>query len=133
MGEATPAYERVDFWNLIAQRKRGVPEGWRWFSIQGKGHPAPREQCTSIVTGAVCTATFKSGPRKGELNWAKRDRSTERELAIPFPEFDAFLLEWEAETGRCHNCYGNGRAFDRVCYRCGGAGKAPTAPQPAAK
>lgn len=127
-----------DWWLLIA-KARGMPEGWAWFKLEVKGHPAPREQCVSLVTGAVCKETFKSGPRKGEKNWGKRDRSTERELAVTFAELDAFMAKWEAETGLCSACGGGGEtmtgwsaesgsAYAR-CRPCAGSGKAKRTPK----
>lgn len=115
--------ERVDFWNLIA-RERGMPEGWCWFRLEVVDHRLPRDEAASSVTGAVCTTVFKSGPRKGELNWAKRDGSTERTLIITFKELDARERQWESDTGKCCRCFGSGNDSFGKCRRCGATGKA---------
>jgi hypothetical protein len=114
-----------DFWNLLAASK-GVPAGWQWFRLVVADVKAPREKAHSLVTGAVCTERFKGGPRKGGLNWAKRDKRTERTLVIAFAEFDAFIAQWEAANAACSSCGGNGHncgTRPEPCYRCKGSGK----------
>lgn len=96
-----------DFWNMMA-RERGVPDGWQWYRLEVADTKAPRHQSASLVTGAVCTERFKSGKRKGDLNWAKRDKRTERTLVITFADFDAYMAAWERKTGVCIKCDGNG-------------------------
>lgn len=112
-----------DLWNLLA-KTRGVPDGWKWFRLEVADVKAPRHQSASLVTGAVATERFKSGPRKGEINWAKRDKSTERTLCIPFAEFDAFEAKWEADNNACSSCGGAGKwESGRECHSCKGTGK----------
>lgn len=114
--------EPPDLWSLLATT-RGVAEGWRWYKLETADHKAPRHQSAALVTGAVCLARFKSGPRNGELNWAKRDKSTERTLVIPFPEFDAFMANWEAEHKACSSCGGAGQyRSGGKCHGCKGSG-----------
>ena len=113
--------EPVDFWNLIA-RERGMPEGWRWFSLQVVDHRLPRDEAATSVTGAVCLVRYKSGPNKGELNWAKRDRATERTLIITFKDVDARERQWERDTGKCCRCAGSGKDPWGSCGRCRGSG-----------
>lgn len=117
---AAPA-ERVDFWNLIAL-ERGMPNGWQWFWLQVVDHRLPRDEAANSVTGAVCRERFKSGPRKGELNWAKCDRTTERTLIITFKELDAREEQWERDTTKCCRCFGSGKDPWGLCRRCGGTG-----------
>lgn len=131
---ASPPAGAPDFWNLIAVEKFGCPPGWQWLELKAIGDDLPREKCISMVRGAVCREAFKSGPRKGKRNIAKRDRSTERTFYVTFGDFDAFCLEWERREGRCHSCGGAGRMPWRVsvttgveyevCRRCKGDGKA---------
>lgn len=123
-----------DFWNLIAERKRGMPVGWGWFSIK----LVDSSTGAALLKGAVCTAVFQRGPQKGQKNWSKRDRSTERELVITEAELAAMRLEWEAETGRCFVCGGSGQQFaswsatagtkTEPCTRCRSTGRAPGQP-----
>ena len=115
-----------DFYNLIAI-DRGAPAGWRWFSLKAI-------DSTVIVTGAVCTATYTRGKRKGQTNWAKRDAATERTYAVSPAEIAERQLRWEKETGTCHTCGGGAREWFkwsavggneyRDCRRCKATGKA---------
>lgn len=110
-----------DFYNEIA-RERGAAEGWQWYSLQGIGEN--RAQGAALVKGAVCTAVYKSGPRKGQTNWMKLDKSTEREFLITFAEYDARVREYETRTGRCSSCVDGKYETGRDCHRCKGTGKA---------
>lgn len=127
--ETTTEKERVrppDFWNLMAREVYGMPEGWEWFRLEAVGPHHRRDLSASMVTGAVCTETFKSGPNKGSKNWKKRDRSTEQTIAIPFKDLDAFCEKWEVKTGLCSSCGGsgeNGWDANQRCTRCNGSGK----------
>lgn len=109
-----PSAEHVrppDFYNLIAT-ERGLPPGWRWYSLNviGVDYDAPsakqREHGAVMVKGAICTAIYKSGPRKGERNWTKR--TDERELVITFRELEEFTANWEIKTALCSNCGSGG-------------------------
>jgi hypothetical protein len=122
-----------DFWNMIAI-DRGMPEGWRWWSVKVLGSPTtPREHAAALVKGAVPTVRFKTGRRAGEINWAKA--SGKAEMVITFRDFDERALRWERETGKCKDCGGDGLAFagwsgadgtsSRPCARCRATGKAP--------
>lgn len=121
-----------DWWLLIAQQ-RGVPEGWRWVSLEVLDTKVPRAQAHNLITGAVYSTLLKSGPRKGEPNFKKPDPGTERRLVISFAELDAFCAQWERETGTCSKCIGSGEELARyssvdgstyrTCSRCRGTGK----------
>ena len=119
-----------DFYNLIAA-ERGVPEGWRWFELKAIGEVGDRANGAVIIKGAVCTAVFKSGPRKGEKNWSKR--TDQRELVVSMREYDAFKEAWSTRTGLCSSCGGRGETLVRAsadgnkeygpCRMCNGTGK----------
>lgn len=125
-----PAVKPVDLLSEQASRLVGLP-GWTGY----------RFECvkpdTILVTGAVCAVPFKSGPRKGTKNWAKRDRSTDRTIAISGESRRAFETQWENETGLCHRCTGTGHRCVgwgekdgdryRTCPRCQGSGRKPEA------
>jgi hypothetical protein len=74
------------------------------------------------------------GKRKGQPNWRKLDRSTREVLYITPAEHAAWCSLWEARTGRCHECTGDGEVCTgwsalagrrmKVCPRCGGSGQA---------
>lgn len=118
----------IDFINMIAI-ERGAPAGWRWFAQEGM-HGG------RLVTGAVCHALYKSGPRQGQTNWAKRDKTTERKILISDEALRDRCAKWERDTGKCSECFGTGAAwagwsrdkgdFTKPCRRCGSTGKAPT-------
>jgi hypothetical protein len=132
MLNVTAKAEPPDFYNLIA-RERGLPEAWRWYELRvlpehKAGRPlTPRDQSFVLVRGAVCSTIYRSGPRKGQTNWHKRDKSTEIEFVIAVTDFDARIARWEAETGSCRACGGTGQAVRscgaggttyRACTRC---------------
>lgn len=123
-----------DFYNMIAV-ERGMPKGWQWYALKALGDPSvtPREHAAALVTGGVPGERYKSGKRKGEVNWAK---CTNRgELVITFRDYDERAVRWEHETGNCKTCGGDGQEWSgwsagegsryRECTRCKGTGKAP--------
>jgi hypothetical protein len=119
--------ERIDWYNLIAS-ERGLPDGWRWYELRAVGPHA-------LIKGSLCNVMFKRGPRKGCENWAKRDRSQDREIVITKQELDARKSQYEAETGHCSRCFGTREELAgmsvaegklmRPCSRCKATGKAP--------
>lgn len=128
-------YPFVDFWQLICE-ERGVPLGWHWYSLEAIGDS--RERGGVLVKGAICTTLYKSGVRKGQKNWTKRDRSTDREFLVTFREHDDFIARWERTTGMCSLCYGTGKRVGRVgvdgrdyrdCYKCNATGRFSTPPR----
>lgn len=129
-----PDPNEVDFWLLIA-KKRGMPDGWVWKKVEVRGEG---DHVIFLLTGAVCTEKFQSGKRAGQLNWDKRDRSTEHELVITRRELEGAKLAWEQQTGKCSRCTGTGKTTKsaredegrlvrelQTCVRCGGTGRAP--------
>lgn len=132
-GGQRPQPELPDFWNLIARKRLGISdERWRWMSLEAIGDDGERH---TLLKGGMEGPPFKSGPRKGEVNWARRDRAWDRTLVISMDEYRAFRDEWEAKTGRCKNCGGcgwvgfrwsatEGVSFRR-CARCEGTGAKP--------
>jgi hypothetical protein len=126
--------ERVDWFALIAH-ERGMPAGWMWNSsrvLEGSDG--------FLISGAVCTALFSRGPRKGRVNWAKRDRATEREIFISRADLEACQARWERETGKCRECFGTAQEWAgwsakagtifKPCRRCEATGNAQTSPPP---
>jgi len=125
-----------DLYNLFAATQ-GVPEGWRWYEVR-----AVRQRAGDgvLIKGAVCTAVYSRGPRKGQTDWHKLDRATVRELFATFAQLDAVRDTWERETGKCAKCGGDGQEVESVgtragvthrtyrpCTRCDASGKAPAA------
>ena len=115
---------------LALSSKYSVPEGWEVFIWETINMDTPNEAIQ--FTGAVVNETFKSGPRKGRKNFAKRDKSTEMKLVMTRPELHAFRENWGAENGKCPTCLGSGQVFQswnhetgttyRECNRCKASG-----------
>ncbi|MBL8911629.1 MAG: hypothetical protein JNM17_13130 [Archangium sp.] len=138
----TPAPEKpkrpsFDFFNLFALKTRGVPEGWRWSSIQAIGdlEEKDRARMYSEMEGYVHDGTkFKSGKNAGKRKPGCAVAGTKRKFIFTMAEFDTFLRDWEVETGLCHQCEGTGEELAgwsakdgqslRKCTRCFGTGKA---------
>lgn len=125
--EPPPRKKPPDWFNLIAS-DRGMAKGWRWFHVQVKGSG---EHSVFLAKGGVDGAVFKSGPRKGKPNPAKRTHVAE--IVITCAELDERQGRWEVETGDCHRCGGSGETVARVhrtegttyrrCERCKGGGR----------
>lgn len=81
--------------------------GWHWYKIRSVGS-------FTIFNGAVCTILYKSGPKKGRLNWTTRDKSTEREIILTNGDIDRWRKAWSERTGKCLRCTGDGRMVIRV-------------------
>ena len=83
---------------IVVAQERGAPPGWRWYSLEARPtvYPPDRANGVAIVRGAVCTAVFTRGPRKGQPNWKKLDRSTDCEIIITFADYDARVAAWRA-------------------------------------
>lgn len=125
---------KPDFLLMHAREAFNLPANWHWYKLEAVGpHESPNKAI--LVTGAVVTAIFTRGPRKGSLNFGKRDRKTECTVPISARDHEAWLLQWEESTGQCHECGGTGQAWVgwskaeghryRTCHRCDGTGKAP--------
>ena len=121
----------VDFWSLLCRKKIDI-EGWRWNRLRA----LQDADDTIEIQGGVCVEKFSRGPRKGRPNWARRDKAKDRTLYVRMDEFNAFLVEWERDTGKCHKCKGSTQEWvgwskaegDRMkpCTRCEATGKAPS-------
>jgi hypothetical protein len=119
---------------IQARRLLKMPEDWlahKWEKV-GNGF---------LVSGCVCTEVYKRGPRKGQPNFSKRDKTTDMVAVISYEAADAFRLEWEQETELCSRCMGkkqivnawhhiNGTTY-RDCPRCKGTGQAPVSEEAA--
>lgn len=111
-----------DLWSMLARKKLGLSDKWRWLdlAVLDKTASTPRAQAQSLIKGAEPTGeVFKSGPRKGQVNWQKIVPGSERTLAVTFGEYDAFCAAWELETGLCADCGGarGEPAAGNYCHR----------------
>lgn len=86
------ARELSDF-DRFAHEVHGVRADARWIVVETLGdHDTPRALASfRLVMAVPPTLVFKSGPRKGEINWSRRDKSHDRELIVSFKDFDAFV------------------------------------------
>lgn len=122
-----------DHWSEYARQTLGLHDHWQWYSIERDPDGVAMPKDVTKLTG--CVPTIKTrGPDKGEPNWRRPLPGTHRVVWIERDKFDAWLLEWERKTGKCHRCYGKGQVIRRWskdegteyrdCDRCGGTGKA---------
>jgi len=131
LAPAPDRFERVHLMEVHARRKLVMPDEWRAYRWEAKSADV------LVVTGCIVTATYTRGPRKGRPNFDKRDKATDLPVVITRTEHAAFCQAWEAETGRCHACQGNGTecygwskaagSRYRDCKRCNATGNAPAA------
>lgn len=124
---ADAKFERPDFYSMHARKLLGMPETWRWIRIEAIEGQAIGGRWYTKLTGATPAGVFfKSGPRKGEINW--KHRIDEHTVIIPSDEHNAFIAAWEKETGLCRDCGNTGQeeagwsknagVMHRGCERC---------------
>lgn len=105
-------------------------DGWVGYKCEIKD--SPYGQYFELV-GAVCPAYVK-GEKKGEPNYSKADKSTEKTVTFTPQEHDNFVDSWELENKLCMACQGKkeiptgwskdrGAYNYRQCDRCHGTGK----------
>jgi len=123
---AVPTPEKCpDKWNLFAAERYGVPEGWRWGSLDCSPEVAPHGWVR--VEGAVFVVDDKGS------TWNQRDRRTERVLWMNLAELDAWWRTKAEGEDRCWKCWGSGQqsagwsakdgARFATCTECKGSGK----------
>lgn len=115
---------------IHAREKAGMPDTWRSWLWERVGPPEAPYPFIRL-TGAVVPLLTR-GPRKGKPNWRRKDKATERVVTITPDEHDAWATAWQARTGKCRDCMGEGRrpwsssARDGTTYRsckaCEGTG-----------
>lgn len=114
----------IDWFHKTAIRVCGLPDGWQWCKLDGHNMPEDFIQ----ITGGVPTKVFVRGPRKGKPKWSGVTLAT---YWIRRADVEETKRLWEAESGKCANCEGdgketasvsvNGKTF-RTCSRCNGSG-----------
>lgn len=125
----------IDLYEEHARAKEQVSPDWHLFSWECFPKSGREPTLYVQVRGAVCKVTFQRGRRKGQMNWGRREKSTERTVILPVADHEKFCEEWEKRTGLCRNCTGEGKVFAswnhitgtkyRPCARCRETGKAP--------
>jgi hypothetical protein len=89
------ASREPDDFDRVAHTLFGVPASMRWIEVETLGDGKAPRALTSfrIRMAEPPTATYQSGPRKGRINWRKRDKTLDREVVLSFAQFDKFLTE----------------------------------------
>lgn len=120
-------------WNLASwwmHYKLGMPEGLQMLRMQC--FPEDGEAIYFEFEGAESVPIFKSGPRKGKLNYKS---ATGRHVArILVADVETIQSTYEGVTGKCVTCEGRGQEWcgwsrsegtkHRPCKRCNATGMA---------
>lgn len=119
----------IDFMSAAAFRKLGETSDWRVYKWEKVDYKS--ETPDFIVEGGV-PRLLKSGPRKGQPTF--RD-CVGRRTVVTWAEIQKAKSDYEAETGKCCECFGTGQycygwSRDegnkyRDCGRCSATGKSP--------
>lgn len=107
----------------VGHRKLGSPADFRWYAWRFI-HPD-----TVLLTGCVSSGTVTKGKRKG---WPRFD-GKKVEVAVSDAEIESEKQRYEAETGHCAECMGEGKVVSgwnhetgvrlRECKLCCGTGE----------
>lgn len=128
--------------NLMAEHARellGMPPEWNGYAFEAIGHTIDKKTKTLSgakllkVSGAVAPPLTK-GDYKGDPNWKKKDKATDKTACFTPEEHEQWLKQWEEKTGKCSKCEGKGEVISswkigqgfkfKLCEICGGTGKA---------
>ena len=114
----------------------GLPAEWQPFLWQVLKSPGATEPDAYLVEGGIAPVRTR-GKRKGQRDWRRLDPLSRYKFYINPAEHQQWLARYEASTGRCFNCAGEGTEFaswsvtegtkNRPCSRCNGTGAAPGA------
>ncbi|WP_039967730.1 hypothetical protein [Pseudomonas chlororaphis] len=129
--DANPEPELPPNWlNVVARKKLGQPQEWRWCKFEMIGDT---DDC--VVEGGI-PRLLLSGRRKGQATW--RDCELTK-CVVTKAEYDQAKVDYEVETGKCHDCAGSRLRLDgwsadtgnrfKPCLRCNATGKAPEVTQ----
>jgi len=118
---------KVDFFEVVARKKLGVGEGWRWCKSEAIGEPPNHE---FLIEGGV-PKTLKSGPNKGKTSWKGVPLL---KCVVTRLDLEKARAQYEATTRTCWQCQGSKQTIAsssrtdgntyRECTRCGGTGEA---------
>lgn len=109
-----------------------MPPEWKMYRFEVMDHDNPiRDARTICISGAVAPLITR-GDHKGQPNWRKLDRSTDRKAYFTVAEHRTWVQTWEQNTGKCSQCEGSGSerlptgrqgVVIQTCGRCRGSGK----------
>jgi hypothetical protein len=110
----------------VASRKVNAPEDFEWFSWECL------DDGGVLMEGSTSSGLHESGPRKGRPKFDGPRKKT----VVTEEEHTAERLRYEAETGNCFQCGGDGQmswgwdnikgSIWRPCDRCAATGKPPS-------
>ncbi len=114
---------------LHAESKANL-DGWVAFSCGKKESPFGYY---FEVCGAVCPV-YVRGNKKGNPNYQRADKSTQKTFTFTPQQHDEFVANWESQNDICMMCEGKGEfptswskdkgAYNyKICNRCNGTGK----------
>lgn len=119
-----------DHITAIARRMLGITSPtWGIFQYEAIDRTGTNRGLGFMVTGSE-TGVFKSGPRKGKRRFIGARSQC---VILPFMQREQ-EARFEAETGECHACMGEGKVphgwgpdgtHYRPCPRCNATGKKP--------
>jgi len=126
----TITIKRVDHFTTAAKHLLGITSPtWHYKSIERVDKTCQRD-LGFIVVGSE-TTPYTKGPRKGCAKWI----GEESRVVVTRKDLDDQLGRFEATTGDCYECYGEGKypwsvsttdgTQYKPCKRCGATGKAP--------
>lgn len=119
-----------DLFAIAAQKLYNMPVDWVPLRYEIKESPYGKFY---EITGAVPLRYLSKGKNKGKPVWPPRKDC--EVFRFTLEQKEQVRIAWEAETGNCSTCGGDGQEFIgwsrvdgnryRQCSRCCGTGKAP--------
>lgn len=114
-----------DIYLLAAQHRYRLSPDWQWRQI------VSLDDGFIELHGASPISAYKSGPRRGQPRFPPRSQC--RRVIVTRQDVADARARWEAETGRCSHCGGEGQEAIgwsaaegtryRTCRACSGTGK----------
>jgi hypothetical protein len=114
---------KVNWYSLIGRELTGMPEEWTWYSAR-----ALQDQARTIEIKGGIAPLFTRGKRKGDRNWAKRDRTKDRTVYMTMQQVAERQERWGRETSTCFMCQGTQKEWTgwsvtegvkyKPCTRC---------------
>jgi hypothetical protein len=121
--------------NLYEEHARelvGMPAEWMAYHFEVIGNLRDEAAQVIQIHGAVAPLKVR-GKYRGRPDWRKADKATERTAYFTPAIHQAWLMTWEARTGKCSRCAGDGKVMRSwskdtgttytECSRCMGTGE----------
>lgn len=111
---AMDAVTRTPTLEQMAREAMDLPPEWNWFRMQCEGqHP---DYWGMTIEGGVAPPKTR-GKNAGKPNWRKA--TLVRKFTATDAQRKAWLRTWEADTGKCHECWGTGWRWAGWNYETG--------------